>query len=188
MDPSFGAFVRLGIEHIFTGYDHLFFLLGLLLVCTRWPSLLAIITCFTIGHSLTLALATLGYVNLPARLTEPTIAATIFFVGAQNCWRRGEEPEGRWLLTLVFGLAHGFGFANVLRELGVGAHGHSIALPLLGFNLGVEIGQLALAAVALPLLWWLHKKPVFNRRWVPALSAVVALAGLYWFVERTLFA
>ena len=179
-------FFQLGLEHIFTGYDHLFFLFGLLLVCTRGKTLLLIITCFTLGHSLTLALTTLHLVNLPPRLTEPLIALTILWVGAENLLRRGEEPRGRWAVTLLFGLVHGFGFANVLRELGVGSGGSSIAVPLLGFNLGVETGQLVFAAVVLPLCWWLRTKPVFVRRWVPGLSAFIALAGLYWLAERLL--
>lgn len=183
---SFPDFVQLGLRHIFTGYDHLFFLFGLLLVCSRWRQLMVIVTCFTVGHSLTLALATLNVVNLPPRLTEPLIALTILFVGAENIWRRGTEPRGRWALTLLFGLVHGFGFANVLRELGVGADGRGIAGPLLGFNLGVELGQLVFAAVVLPVFWWARAKPVFTRRWVPGLSGIIALAGLYWLIERTL--
>ena len=185
-DASFSAFVRLGIGHIFTGYDHLFFLFGLLLTCARWRGLIAIVTCFTAGHSLTLALATFDLVNLPPRLTEPLIALTILFVGAENLWRRGEESRERWVLALLFGLVHGFGFANVLRELGVGAGGRGIAGPLLGFNLGVEIGQLLFATVVLGVLWRLRPAPAFARRWVPGLSVIIALAGLYWLIERTL--
>jgi hypothetical protein len=185
---SFGDFLLLGIRHIFTGYDHLFFLFGLLLVCTRGPALVAIVSGFTLGHSVTLALATFGLINLPPRLTEPLIALTIFYVGAENFWRRGEPPRGRWLLVLLFGLVHGFGFASVLHEVGVGADGRGVALPLFGFNLGVEIGQLGFAALLLPLLRWLHRQPGFARRGGPALSVVVAAAGLYWFVERTVLA
>lgn len=183
---SFPDFFKLGLEHIFTGYDHLFFLFGLLLVCTQWRALLLIVTCFTVGHSLTLALATLNLVSLPPRLTEPLIALTILYVGAENCWRRGQPPPGRWVLTLLFGLIHGFGFANVLREVGVGSGGRGIVGPLLGFNLGVETGQLVFAAVVLPFCWWLHTKPVFHRYWVPGLSGLIALAGFYWFIERIL--
>jgi len=185
---SFPDFFLLGFRHIFTGYDHLFFLVGLLLACTRWTQLIAIVTCFTVGHSLTLALATLKLVNLAPRLTEPLIALTILCVGAENFWRRGAEPTGRWALTLLFGLVHGFGFANVLRELGVGADGRGIGAPLLGFNLGVETGQLLFAAAVLPVFWWARTKPVFARRWVPGLSIIIALAGLYWLVERSLLA
>lgn len=184
---SFGPFFQLGIGHIFTGYDHLLFLLGLLLVCARWQTLLTIITCFTIGHSLTLVLATLGLVNIPARVTEPLIALTIFCVGVENIWRRGHEPAGRWAVTLLFGLIHGFGFATVLRDLGVGTEGRSLAVPLFAFNLGVEVGQLAFAAVICPLLWWARRFPGFVRHGIPFLSLIVTLAGLYWLVERLLF-
>ncbi|MBC7366331.1 MAG: HupE/UreJ family protein [Undibacterium sp.] len=188
-EPStFAAFLRLGVEHIWTGYDHLLFLFGLLVVCTRFRSSIAIISCFTLAHSITLALATLDLVNLPSRYTEPLIAASIVYVGVENLLRRGAEPRGRWALTFLFGLVHGFGFATVLRELGVGQGGRGLAMPLFTFNLGVELGQIAIAAVVLPIIWRLRKNEKFLRRGVPALSAVVALAGLHWLMERTIFA
>lgn len=185
---GFTDFLKLGIGHIFTGYDHLVFLVGLLVVCTRWGELIAIVTAFTIGHSLTLALATFGVVRIPGSLIEPLIAATILFVGAENLWRKGEPPRARWAVTLLFGLVHGFGFAGVLRELGVGPDGRGIAVPLLGFNLGVEIGQLVFAGLLLPIFWALRGKPAFVRRGVPAISVTIACAGLYWLVERTVLA
>ncbi len=186
--PTFWGFLRLGVEHIWTGYDHLLFLFALLIVCRSFRSIVGIVTCFTLAHSITLALATFDIVSLPARLVEPAIAASIVFVGAENLWRRGEEPRGRWALTFAFGLIHGFGFASVLRDLGLGRSSEGIALPLFTFNLGVELGQIAVAAVVLPLVWWLRKREAFVRRGVPALSAIVALAGLYWLLERTVFA
>lgn len=182
--PSFAHFFFLGVQHIFTGYDHLLFLFGLLLVCTRWQSLVLIVTSFTVGHSLTLALATFDLLQPPAALIEPLIAATILFVGAENLWRRGEEPRARWLVTLIFGFAHGFGFASVLRDLGLGRDGGAIARPLLGFNLGVETGQLCFAAIVLPLIWTFRRHPAFVRRWIPGLSLAIALFGFYWLVER----
>lgn len=185
--PTALGFVRLGVEHIWTGYDHLLFLFALLVVCRSFRSSVAIITCFTLAHSLTLALATLNLVNLPARLVEPIIAASIVYVGVENLLRRGEEPRGRWALTFGFGLIHGFGFASVLRDLGVGGAGGGLALPLFTFNLGVEVGQVVIAAAVLPLVWRLRKNEKFVARGVPALSAVVALAGLYWLLERTVF-
>jgi hydrogenase/urease accessory protein HupE len=185
--PSFWGFLRLGIAHIWTGYDHLLFLFGLLVVCRSFRSIVAIISCFTLAHSITLALATLNIVNLPSRIVEPMIAASIFYVGIENLARRGAEPKGRWALTFAFGLIHGFGFASVLRELGVGSNGHGLAMPLFTFNLGVEIGQVTLAAIVLPVVWQLRKNPTFLRRGVPILSGLVAAAGLYWFLERTIF-
>ena len=186
--PTFWGFLKLGIEHIWTGYDHLLFLFALLLVCRGFRSIVAIVSCFTIAHSVTLALATLNVVTLPSRLVEPAIAASIVFVGAENLWRRGEEPRGRWALTFAFGLIHGFGFASVLRELGVGQGSEGVTMPLLTFNLGVEIGQIVVAAVVLPIVWQLRKSEAFLRRGVPVLSAIVAAAGLYWLLQRTWFA
>ncbi len=180
---SFGEFLKLGIEHIFTGYDHLAFLFALLIVGGSLKEAAKIITSFTIAHSLTLAVATLGLVNLPSTIVEPLIAASILYVGVENLLRK--DYRRRWLLTFAFGLIHGFGFASVLRELGIGANGGGVAVPLFSFNLGVEIGQLAIAALALPLIWRLHQYPVFIKRYVPVCSVLVALAGAWWLLERT---
>jgi hydrogenase/urease accessory protein HupE len=185
--PTFWGFLSLGIAHIWTGYDHLLFLFGLLVVCRSFRSIVGIISCFTVAHSITLALATLNVVNLPSGVVEPMIAASIFYVGVENLVRKGAEPRGRWALTFGFGLIHGFGFASVLRGLGIGSNGHGLAMPLFTFNLGVEIGQISIAALVLPVVWKLRKNPGFVRRGVPVLSALVAAAGLYWFLERTVF-
>lgn len=186
--PTFWGFLRLGIMHIWTGYDHLLFLFGLLLVCRRLRSIVGIISCFTIAHSITLALSTLRIVSIPSSIVEPLIAASILFVGFENLRLRGAEPRGRWALTFAFGLIHGFGFASALRELGVGSDGRGIAVPLLTFNLGVEIGQVTIALIVLPILWRLRRSERFVRRGVPVLSVLVALAGLYWLLERTVLA
>ena len=185
---TFWSFLQLGIEHIWTGYDHLLFLFALLVVCRSFKSIVAIISCFTLAHSITLALATLNLVSLPSRITEPAIAASIVYVGVENLLRRGAEPKGRWILTFVFGLIHGFGFASVLRQLGVGENGTSIVMPLFTFNAGVEVGQITIAAIVLPIVWRLRKHQEFLRYGVPALSAIVSAAGLYWFLQRTIFA
>ena len=183
---SFANFLAMGVEHIWTGYDHLLFLFGLLVVTRNFKSSIKIITCFTIAHSLTLAVATLNLVQIPSRIVEPLIAVSIVYVGVENLFSRG-EPKGRWLLTFAFGLIHGFGFASVLRELGVGANGGGIAVPLISFNLGVELGQIAVAVIALPLIWKLRTRPAFVHRWVPASSVMVALLGTFWFVQRVWF-
>ena len=183
---SFADFLVLGVKHIWTGYDHLLFLFGLLIVTRNFVSSLKIITCFTIAHSLTLAVATLSLVQISSRIVEPLIAASIVYVGVENLLR-GDDPKGRWLLTFAFGLIHGFGFASVLRELGVGANGSGITIPLVSFNLGVELGQIAVAGLALPVIWKLRTNPVFIRRWVPACSFLVVLLGGYWFVQRVWF-
>jgi hydrogenase/urease accessory protein HupE len=183
---SFMSFLKLGVEHILTGYDHLLFLCGLLLVCRRFSTMAAIVTCFTLAHSITLALAALDLVNISGRIVEPLIAASILFVGLENLLRR-EEPKWRWALTFAFGLIHGFGFAGVLKEVGLGSAGGALIVPLFSFNMGVELGQMAVTAIVLPLLWWLRRFPAYERYGMQAISAVIALIGAYWLVERLFF-
>ena len=180
---SFWGFLKLGVEHILTGYDHLLFLFGLLIACRRFSTAAKIVTCFTLAHSITLALAALDVVSLPGRVVEPLIAASIVLVGVENIVRRG-EPGWRWALTFALGLIHGFGFAGALKEAGLGAGGASLLVPLFSFNLGVELGQVGVAALLLPLLWKLRDVPAFERHGRIVLSAAVALAGAYWFVTR----
>src|SRR5262245_44405760 len=181
---TFFGFLKLGIEHILIGFDHIAFLLALLLVGGSLREAMKIITSFTAAHSITLALATLDLVNLPSWIVEPLIAVSIIYVGLENIPRR--EAKRRWLLTFGFGLIHGFGFATVLRELGIGPSTSGAAVPLLSFNLGVEIGQIAIAAVVLPLIWKLRQRPHFIFRYAPACSLLIALAGGYWLIQRTL--
>ncbi|MBI5386908.1 MAG: HupE/UreJ family protein [Verrucomicrobia bacterium] len=180
---AFSQFLRLGVTHILTGYDHLLFLFALLVVARRFSSAVRIVTCFTLAHSITLAVATFDLVRIPSRLTEALIAATIVYVGLENLLRR-DEPKGRGLLTFAFGLVHGFGFASVLRELGVASGGTGVAVPLFSFNLGVELGQIAVAAAFLPCWWMLKRRPALAPRLVPACSLLVTLAGSGWLVER----
>ena len=115
-------------------------------------------------------------------MVEPLIAASIMYVGIENIIRR--DLDRRWLLAFAFGLVHGCGFASVLRELGIGADGTGVAAPLLSFNLGVELGQLALAALVLPVIWRLKRRESYQLRYAPACSLSVALAGAYWLAER----
>jgi hydrogenase/urease accessory protein HupE len=180
---SFANFLSLGVRHILTGYDHLLFLLGLLLVARGFFAALNIITSFTIAHSITLAVATLHAVQIPSRIVEPLIAASIVFVGVENLLH-GKIPKSRRLVTFGFGLIHGFGFASALREAGIASSAGGIVLPLFSFNLGVELGQVMVAAVALPIIWKLRENPMFVARWAPACSAVVVLLGSFWLVER----
>lgn len=182
---TFRSFLWLGVEHIVTGYDHLLFLFALLIVVPTFRGAALIITCFTLAHSITLGAATLNWFNLDARYVEPLIAATIVYVGIENLACR-DVPRGRWLLTLVFGLIHGFGFASVLRDLGVNSGTTGITMPLFSFNLGVELGQLAIAAIVLPIVLACRKNPVFVRRFIPACSMAVIGAGSWWLVQRTL--
>ena len=180
---SFANFLCLGVKHILTGYDHLLFLFGLLLVARGFFSSLGIITSFTIAHSITLAVATLHLVQIPSRIVEPLIAASIVFVGIENLLR-GDIPTARRMVAFGFGLIHGFGFASALREAGIGSGTGGILLPLFSFNLGVELGQIMVAAVALPIIWKLRENPMFIARWAPACSAAVVLLGSFWFVQR----
>jgi hydrogenase/urease accessory protein HupE len=182
--PTFGEFLKLGLEHIFTGYDHLVFLFGLLIVGGSLQAAVKIITSFTVAHSITLALATLNLVSLSGKIVEPLIAASIIYVGIENLFRR--DLNRRWMLTSGFGLVHGLGFASALRDLGVGANGAAIAVPLLSFNLGVELGQLTIAVVGLPIIWKLSTLPRFEPLYAPACSVMVLVAGGWWLLERTL--
>jgi hydrogenase/urease accessory protein HupE len=180
---SFANFLCLGVKHIFTGYDHLLFLFGLLVVVQGVFSSLSIITSFTIAHSITLAAATFNLAQIPSRIVEPLIAASIVYVGIENLLCTG-VPKARQVVTFGFGLIHGFGFASVLREMGISAGTGGVAVPLLSFNVGVELGQIVVAAVALPIIWKLRANRIFMVRWIPACSTVVALLGSFWFVER----
>ena len=182
---AFMDFLKLGIEHIVTGYDHLLFLFALLAVThSFWPAI-KIITFFTIAHSITLALAGLDLFELPSSFVEPFIAATIIYVSVENLIR-GDHPKGRQWLTFGFGLIHGFGFASVLREMDISSGDTGILLPLLSFNLGIETGQIAVASIVLPLIWWLNSKPAIAEKFLKSCSAMVALMGTYWLLERTL--
>ena len=179
----FFEFLEMGVKHILTGYDHLLFLFALLIGCKQISSVIKVITAFTVAHSISLALATLGWVEIPSRVVEPLIAATIVYVGVENFFR-GQVASHRVLLTFGFGLVHGFGFAGALREMGVGANGGAVAVPLLAFNSGVELGQMMVAAAILPILWRLKDRPQFSLRWAPVCSIMVALAGGFWFIQR----
>ena len=177
------GFFRLGVEHILTGYDHLLFLLALLLRGGRLLSLLTIITAFTVAHSITLALAVLGFVTIPDRIVEPAIAASIVWVALENLLRRN-PPSQRWLVSFLFGLVHGFGFASAIEPLALPPG--RLALALLGFNLGVEAGQALVVAILLPLLLWIRGR-LWEPRIVQAASVGVAAFGLAWLVERLFF-
>jgi hydrogenase/urease accessory protein HupE len=181
---AFHRFLVLGLEHILGGWDHLLFLLGLLIVAETAGQTVRIITSFTAAHSLTLAAATLGVLRLPASLVEPLIAASIVLVGLDNL-RRRPLPH-RWLLTFGFGLVHGLGFAGALAEVGLGATPGIV--PLVAFNLGVEVGQLAVALPLLPLIRLARQRARAFPRLATASSLLLVAAGAWWLLERTLLA
>ena len=175
-----GSYFWLGVEHIFLGFDHILFLLSLLVVC-KFRELFKIVTSFTIAHTITLILATLEFVQLPSRFVETAIAATIVYVAVENFWIK--ETSHRWMLTFVFGLIHGFGFAGVLRELGLPTDG--LVRSLISFNVGVEAGQLVIVCVLFPaivgLIKWKHGQVVQR-----LISGLIALCGLGWFIDRAM--
>ncbi len=195
---QFLDFNREGVRHIWTGLDHILFLLALLLpsvlkrethgwrVVERFrPALinvLKIVTAFTIAHSITLSLATLGIVRVSSRLVEPTIAASVILAALNNI--RPILAERGWVVAFGFGLVHGFGFANVLAELGLARQ--TLALALVGFNLGVELGQLAIVAAFLPLAFGLRGSWIYQRLTFQAGSAIIALLAATWMMERIL--
>jgi len=188
-----GEYLKMGVEHIFTGYDHILFLCGLLIIAgitgkrarglrAGFVYTLKIVTAFTIAHSITLISAALGLVSVPTRLSESGIALSIAYIGIENL--AVGDPRYRWLLTFGFGLVHGFGFATVLREVGLPRNG--LVLSLLSFNLGVEVGQICIVALLFPLLHLVASRRValYERAVVQAGSGLIVLFGLLWFVER----
>jgi hypothetical protein len=181
----FTAFTGSGIHHIAIGPDHILFIVGLLLLGGSIRRLLAIVTAFTLGHSATLALATLQIVDPPARIIEPAIALSIVYVGADNLLVGHRGRDVRPWVALFFGLVHGFGFASVLRETGLPPR--ALGLSLFSFNLGVEIGQAAIVvAVSAALRALRGHNAALAARVATAGSVCVLLAGAFWFVERVM--
>lgn len=179
---GFGQFYWLGVEHILTGFDHLLFLAALLIGVRAVKPMLIVITSFTLAHSLTLALAAFDLVVLPSKIVEPLIAVSIIAVGIENIVRRDAIADRYWMAGL-FGLIHGFGFSTILRETAL-AQGGAIVVPLLGFNLGVESGQLLVAAVVVPLLLLLRSLNAFNRYGPATLSGLVIAVSGAWLMQR----
>lgn len=173
------TFVRLGIEHIFIGIDHIMFLFGLLILGGTVWNLVKIVSSFTIAHSITLVLAALQIITLPTRLVESVIALTIVYIGVENFYL--QKTDHRWILTGLFGFVHGFGFANVLREIGLPDRG--LLASLFAFNVGVEIGQVVIVLLMLPVLWVVAQSR-YRRKIVFAASSVILFFGASWFLER----
>ena len=193
---QFADYVRHGVWHIWIGFDHILFLLSLLLPAVlvrskgEWQGrdtlkasamdVLKIVTAFTLAHSLTLTLAVLGALSLPSRLVESAIAASVVLAALNNLW----PLVHRWraLVAFVFGLIHGFGFASVLADLGLPQG--ALVLSLVGFNVGVELGQLAIVAVFLPLAYGLRHSVFYRRVVMTGGSVCIALIALVWLTER----
>ena len=185
-----------GVWHIWIGYDHILFLLSLLLPAVlirragQWdpaPTLhgsfvevLKVVTAFTLAHSITLTLAALQIISLPSRLVESVIAASVVLAALNNL--RGTIDKRRWVMAFVFGLVHGFGFASVLADLGLPQG--ALVLALVGFNAGVEVGQLCIVAVFLPLAFWLRATLFYRVGVLTGGSLLVTLLASWWFAQR----
>lgn len=174
-----GRFLLLGVEHIFTGYDHVAFLIGLLILGGTLRSLIGIVSSFTIAHSITLSLATLGVIALPTRFVESAIAVSICYIALENIIL--PETDGRWKITFFFGLIHGFGFSNILREMNLPRS--ALFTSLFSFNFGVEVGQVMIIAFLFPLIFYIARQS-WHRAAVTAVSSLIAVLGLIWFIER----
>jgi hypothetical protein len=195
---QFGDYVRHGVWHIWIGFDHILFLLSLLLpaVLVRrdrsWQGrdsfraaafdVLKIVSAFTLAHSITLTLATLGVLALPSRLVESAIAASVVLAALNNLWPLFHGR--RALVAFAFGLIHGFGFASVLLDLGLPKA--SLLLSLVGFNVGVELGQIAIVALFLPLAFLARNSKLYRHGLLGAGSCMIALLALTWLAERGL--
>ncbi|MCC3371935.1 HupE/UreJ family protein [Cohnella sp. REN36] len=173
------SFFVLGMNHILTGYDHLLFLFSLLIARQKFKQYAGMITAFTIAHSMTLTLTVLGVIDVPGSIVEPLIALSICFVAVDNVVRK--QVSHRWVLTFLFGLIHGMGFADILVEMDIPRS--ALAADLISFNLGIEVVQVTLVAALLPLLMLLHRWK-FSRRAVIAVSSLAFMLGGIWLVER----
>jgi hypothetical protein len=193
---AFAEYLRAGIWHIWSGIDHLLFLLSLLLPAVlarrhnRWEAvpmaapafanIVKVVTAFTIAHSVTLSLAAFDVIRLPGRFTESVIAASIIVAALNNVFPR--VTEGRWRIAFAFGLLHGFGFASVLAEMGLPKGARLVSL--VSFNLGVEAGQLAVVLAVMPLAYVLRSTAFYRRGVMPWGSSAIAALALVWFVQR----
>ncbi|HXW72496.1 MAG TPA: HupE/UreJ family protein [Methylocella sp.] len=195
---TFVAYVNEGIWHIWTGFDHILFLSALLLPAVltyskrRWVAVtrfseafrnvIAIVTAFTIAHSITLSLAVFGYISLPSRLVESAIAISVIAAALNNL--RPIVQRRLWAVAFIFGLVHGLGFANVLIELGLPKK--ALAIALIGFNLGVEVGQLAIVGAILPAAYLLRFSWFYPRIVLSGGSLCIAMIATVWLLERSL--
>ncbi|MEK0315185.1 HupE/UreJ family protein [Cohnella sp. 56] len=174
------SFFKLGMNHILGGYDHLLFLFSLVIARQSFKQYAAMVTAFTVAHSLTLTLTVLGWISVPGWIVEPLIALSICYVAVDNMIR--PQVRYRWVLTFLFGLIHGMGFADILVAMHLPRA--SLGVDLVSFNLGIEAVQLGLIAICLPLLYALHRYK-HARKIVYAASSLALLLGGLWLIERT---
>ncbi len=185
-----GTFVRLGMHHVFTGIDHVLFVIALLVAAARasrnhtlvqgLKAMATVVTGFTLGHSVTLIAAGLNLVRIDSRLTESVIALSIVVVGVENLIRK--EVRWRGVTATLFGLVHGFGFASVLAETELPPRGTVWAL--LSFNVGIELAQLSIVIVAFPALALSARKDWYEKGLLKPISGIVALLAAIWFIKR----
>ena len=195
VNHSWGEFIAMGTQHIGAtpsewigekgfqlpdGIDHILFVLALVIGGGGFYSIIKTVTGFTLGHSITLALATSGVIHIPSRIVESTIALSIAFVAAESLFLK--NARNRWKLAMGFGLVHGLGFASALGELHLNQS--SLLRALVGFNLGVEVGQAIIVAIALPVVMGLQRNQSTRPYAIPTAASMIFLAGSYWFVRR----
>ncbi|MDW3225671.1 MAG: HupE/UreJ family protein [Paracoccaceae bacterium] len=182
LSGAFFGYIPVGFDHILPkGLDHILFVLGLFFLSTHLRPLVWQVSAFTLAHTVTLALGALGLVTIPPAIVEPLIAASIVFVAVENIITSGLNPW-RPVVVFCFGLLHGLGFASVLREFGL-PEGQFVPA-LIGFNLGVEVGQLTVIAIAFACVGWFARKEWYRTRIAVPASCVIAAVGAYWFVDR----
>jgi hypothetical protein len=179
---TLASYFGIGVEHILLGFDHVLFIIALILPGGGFWPLVAMVTAFTVAHSITLALSVLGIVSLPSQLVEPVIALSIAYVAFENLTLQN-APSRRWAVSFLFGLVHGFGFAGALTEVGLPTSG--LVAALVGFNLGVEAGQMLIVALLLPVLLWLQRF-AWEKRLAQVSSFIIMTAGLALLAERAL--
>lgn len=175
-------YLNLGLEHIITGYDHILFLLVLIIISKRFVDVLKIVTAFTVAHSITLFLASMEMIPLYPMWVEAAIALTICYVTIENFFIK--TSKWRWVLTFVFGLIHGIGFASSIQDIGFNKT--YFMTSLISFNIGIEMGQLAIVAIVLPILLKLQNYPKFYNGFFLVTSLIIFVISAYWFVERIL--
>ena len=182
---TLGTFLRQGFVHVVPlGLDHILFVLGLFFLSREWRPLLYQVTMFTLAHTITLGMATMGLVSVSGSIVEPIIAASIAFIAIENIYRP-KYTHWRLLVVFIFGLIHGLGFAGALSELSLPPA--SLVIGLLGFNIGVEFGQLAVIGIAFAATAWLKEEKQYRDWVVVPGSAMIAVLGAYWTVERIFF-